>query len=153
MLQGIKQNDNRLSEPIRKYGCLFLCFAEVSPVFFSGDAGCEALNRMWDLAISEGKMTGDLNGDGDMDDPNEAVILSHNGIARLFQLDVHYDGVHHDAEEQIPPNVKFIFGQYFYKSGHFVILNRNKDVIFDSLGYSNTVMNGKLKSMRWYYAD
>lgn len=153
MLCGIRQNDMRLKEPIRKYGCLFLCFAAVSPLIFEGDAGCNALNHMWDLCVSEGKITGDLNGDGDMDDENEAVIVSHNGVARFFLLNCHYDGLHHAAEENVPSNVQYVFGQYFYKSGHFVVLNRNKEVIFDSLGYSNTVMNGKLKSMRWYYAN
>ena len=53
----------------------------------------------------------------------------------------------------IPSNVEVIFGKYVYIAGHFVVLNKLKQVIFDSFGISNTVKNGKLESMRWYYAD
>lgn len=153
MLYGIKQTDARLIEPIRKWGCLFLCFAESSPMIFANNEGCHALNGLWKRAVELGYISGDLNGDGDADDDGESEILNHDAVASLFSLSVHYDGKHHAASEVIPPSVKIIFGQYFYKSGHFVVLNHNKEVTFDSRGYSNTVMNGKLISMRWYYAD
>ena len=32
MLKGIKQSDKELLPVIQDYGCLFLCFAEVSPL-------------------------------------------------------------------------------------------------------------------------
>lgn len=153
MLKGIKQNDYRLLRVIQKYGCYFLCIAESSPIIFEGEEGIKALNFIWEEATNKGFISGDLNRDGDFDDLGEAEIQNVEALARTyFALDVVYDGKHHDASEPIPKNVKVIFGMYFWKGSHFVLLNRKKDVIFDSFGYSNTVKNGVLKSMRWLYA-
>lgn len=153
MLKGIRQTDTRLLEVINKYGCLFLCFAEQSPIIFEGSKGCAKLNSIWSLASSQGYISDDINKDGDFDDVGEAEIIDHSGLARdFFDLEVRYDGKHHDASEPIPDNVAFVFGRFVYKGGHFVIINKYKEVTFDSFGLSNTVTNGKLESTRWYYA-
>ena len=142
MLVNIRQTDIELLENIRENGCLFLCFAEVSPLVFVEKNGRKALNKIWKEAVKKGYISED------------DVILRHNEIANeFFALDVRYDDRHHKADEEIPENVAFVFGRYFYKYGHFVVLDKNKNVIFDSLGKSNTVKNGKLESMRWYFAD
>ena len=47
MLHGIKQTDRDLLRPIQKYGCLFLCFAQASPMIFAGEEGRKALNALW----------------------------------------------------------------------------------------------------------
>ena len=44
MLHCIKQTDRDLLRPIQKYGCLFLCFAQASPMIFAGEEGRKALN-------------------------------------------------------------------------------------------------------------
>lgn len=142
MLKNIKQTDNELSPVIQESGCLFLCFAQVSPLIFEGSNGRKALNKIWKEAVKKGYIS------------KEDIILKHNEIANeFFALDVKYDDIHHKADETIPDNVKIIFGHYIYKYGHFVVLSKNKKVIFDSLGESNTVKNGKLETMRWYYAN
>ena len=152
MLIGIKQSDRQLLPQIQKWGCLFLCFAEVSPLIFNGSNGREALNKIWKEAVKKGYITGDLNCDGDCDDNGESEIQNHTALANeFFALDVKYDNVHHKAEEKIPSKVKIVFGKYVWKGGHFVVLNKSKKVIFDSFGTSNTVKNGKLESMRFYY--
>ena len=46
MLKGIKQSDKELLSVIQDYGCLFLCFAEVSPLIFEGSNGRKALNKI-----------------------------------------------------------------------------------------------------------
>lgn len=154
MLHGIKQSDPRLLKVIQKYGCLFLCFAQASPMIFSGEEGIKALNNLWIKAEDEGAINGDLNKDGDYDDLMEAEVKDHNKLARIFALSVRYDGQHHDPSEKIPDKVAFIFGCYFWKGTHFVNLNRNLSVANDPLGESNTVKNGYLKNTRWlYYAD
>ena len=141
MLKNIRQTDIELLENIRENGCLFLCFAEVSPLVFVEQNGRKALNKIWKEAVKKGYISEDDN------------ILKHTELANeFFALDVRYDDRHHKADEEIPENVAFVFGRYFYKYGHFVVLDSNKNVIFDSLGKSNTVKNGKLESMRWYYA-
>lgn len=153
MLKGIKQSDKELLPVIQDYGCLFLCFAQVSPLIFEGTEGRKALNKIWMEAEKKGYISGDINRDGDYDDSGEAEIINHNGLANeFFALSVRYDNMHHKADEKIPSSVKVVFGKYVYKFGHFVVLNKSKSVTFDSFGVSNTVKNGKLESMRWYYA-
>ena len=153
MLKGIKQSDKELLTVIQDYGCLFLCFANASPMIFEGSSGRKALNKIWKEAEKKGYISGDLNHDGDYDDDGEAEIQNHTALANeLFALPVKYDNIHHKADEKIPSNVAVVFGRYVFKFGHFVQLDKSKNVIFDSLGKSNTVKNGKLESMRWYYA-
>ena len=155
MLKGIKQSDKELLTVIQDYGCLFLCFANASPVIFEGSSGRKALNKIWKEAEKKGYISGDLNHDGDCDDDGEAEIQDHTALANeFFALPVKYDNIHHKADEKIPSNVAVVFGRYVFKFGHFVQLDKTKKVIFDSLGKSNTVTNGKLETMRWYlYAD
>lgn len=153
MLKGIKQSDKDLLPVIQNYGCLFLCFAQASPLVFEGKEGRKALNKIWEEAEKKGYISGDLNHDGDYDDDGEAEIQNHNALANeFFALSVRYDNQHHKANEKIPSSVAVVFGRYVYEYGHFVVLNKSKNVTFDSFGTSNTVKNGKLESMRWYYA-
>lgn len=152
MLKGIKQTDKELLPVIQKYGCLFLCFANASPLIFEGSSGRKALNKIWLEAEKKKYISGDFNHDGDYDDDGEAEVQNHTALANeFFALSVRYDGKHHGADEKIPPDVAVVFGRFVYKFGHFVQLNKTKKVIFDSLGKSNTVANGKLESMRWYF--
>ena len=155
MLKGIKQSDKELLPVIQDYGCLFLCFANASPMIFEGSSGRKALNKIWKEAEKKGYISGDLNHDGAYDDDGEAEVINHTALANeFFALSVKYDNMHHKADEKIPSNVAVVFGRYVFKFGHFVQLDKTKKVIFDPLGKSNTVANGKLKSMRWYfYAD
>ena len=155
MLKGIKQSDKELLTVIQDYGCLFLCFANASPMIFEGSSGRKALNKIWKEAEKKGYISGDLSHDGDYDDDGEAEIQNHTALANdFFALPVKYDNIHHKADEKIPSNVAVVFGRYVFKFGHFVQLDKTKKVIFDSFGKSNTVANGKLDTMRWYfYAD
>jgi hypothetical protein len=152
MLIDIKQSDKGLLPVINDYGCLFLCFAYASPLIFKGAEGRKALNKIWTEATKKGYISGDLNKDGDFDDDGEAEILNHNALANeFFAMDVKYDGVHHKADEKIPSKVKVVFGRYVWKGGHFVVLTKSKSISCDPMGKSNTVMNGRLDTMRFYY--
>ena len=153
MLKGINQADSRLLTVIQHYGCYFLTLAEASPIVFKGDEGCQRLNGIWSKATDLGYISGDINHDGDLDDDGEAEIQDATAVAKMLGLNVKYDGKHHDASEAIPANVAVVIGQYWWRGGHFVLLNKSKKVTFDSYGKSNTVKNGYLKSMRWFYAD
>lgn len=154
MLININQSSAGLLSVIQKYGCYFLCFAEASPIIFEGESGCQRLNGIWMKATEKGIISDDLNHDGDYDDDGEAEIQNPESLARqFFNLRVKYDGIHHNACEVIPSGVKLIIGQYYYKGGHFVIINRKKKVTFDSYGISNAVRYGYLKTMRFFYSD
>lgn len=153
MLKEINQSDSRLIRPIQSYGCYFLTLAQASPIVFKGAEGCQRLNGIWVKATELGIISGDRNHDGDVDDDGEAEIQNVTRLAQdFFNLKVAYDGKHHDGNEPVPANVKIVIGQYWYRGGHFVLLNKSKEVIYDSYGKSNTVKNGYLKSMRWLYA-
>lgn len=142
MLRGINQKTKTLLRAIQEDGCLFLCFAEASPILFEGEAGVQHLNALWTVAKDHNFIDSDN------------VLIDHNSVALcLFGLHVRYDNLHHDADETIPPDVKLVFGEFKWKYSHFVIINREKECIFDSLVDSYSVKNGALKSMRWYYAD
>ena len=52
MLKNIRQTDIELLENIRENGCLFLCFAEVSPLVFVEQNGRKALNKIWKKAVN-----------------------------------------------------------------------------------------------------
>ena len=105
------------------------------------DEGRKALNKIWKEAKNKGYIS------------PANIIMNHNKLANeFFALDVRYDDKHHGAEETIPSSVLYVFGKYTYNYSHFVVLNKNKEVIFDSYGTSNTIKYGKLESMRWYYA-
>lgn len=151
MLIGINQRDPRLLKVIQKYGCLFLCFAYASPIVFEGENGIEVLNHLWATAEDTGAINGDLNSDGDYDDLMEAEVKDHDKLATLFRLPVKYDGQHHLPQDKIPEKVKVVFGCYFWKGTHFVVLNKNLEIVHDPLGESNTVKNGYLRNVRWYY--
>lgn len=153
MLKGITQSDSRLIKPIQTYGCYFLTLAQASPIIFKEDEGCQRLNGIWAKATELGIISGDINHDGDVDDDGEAEIQNASALAKMLGLNVRYDGVHHKADEAIPLGVKIVIGQYWWKSGHFVLLNKSKKVIYDSYGKSNTVKNGYLKTMRFFFAD
>ena len=153
MLKNINQAHPSLLQAIQSYGCYFLCLAEASPLVFKGDEGVQRLNGIWAKAIELGLISGDINHDGDVDDDGEAEIQNPTEIARrFFKLNIKYDGVHHEGNEPIPNKVKVIIGQYWFRGGHFVLLNRLKNVTFDSYGESNTVRNGYLKTMRFFYS-
>lgn len=154
MLKNINQAHPSLLHAIQSYGCYFLCLAEASPIVFKGEEGVQRLNGIWAKATEDGLISGDINHDGDVDDDGEAEIQKATELAqKYFNLNVKYDGKHHDAKEVIPLNVKVIIGQFWWKGGHFVLINRLKKVTFDSYGKSNTVKNGYLKTMRWFYAN
>ena len=153
MLKNINQAHSSFIRPIQSYGCYFLCFAEASPVVFKGEEGVQRLNGIWAKAVEDGIISGDINHDGDVDDDGEAEIQNPELLAKkYFNLNVKYDGKHHDGKEIIPDNVKLIIGQFWYTGGHFVLINRLKKVTFDSYGKSQTVKNGYLKSMRFFYS-
>ena len=151
MLKGINQADSRLLGVIQSYGCYFLTLAQASPVVYQGDEGCQRLNGIWAKATDLGIISGDINHDGDLDDDGEAEIQDATAVAKMLGLKARYDGKHHDAKEPIPSNVLVVIGQYWWRSGHFVLLNKSKKPIFDSYGKSQAVKNGYLKSMRWFF--
>lgn len=151
MLRNVNQTSEGLLPVIKKYGCLFMCHAYASPILFQGDDGVRKLNALWKKAVELGIISDDLNHDGDYDDNGEAEVLDHNALAeKIFANALKYDNIHHGADEELPDNAGLVIGMYKYKGTHFVVLDRNKKVMFDPLIVSATVRSGILYNMRWY---
>lgn len=155
MLIEITQTNKELLPDIRKWGCLFLCFAYASPEEFRGRTGVMRLNQLWHVAQWFGYISGDLNGDGDCDDDGEAEVRDYNGLAGLFSLDAKYDNKHHSPDEVPGKDVRYIFGCWKDKGTHFTNLSYGRKkgytITNDPMGSSATVRNGVLISTRWLY--
>lgn len=145
----IRQTDPALNKYIQKYGCYFMSLA-----FHTGkNFTAEELNKIWDMCIEKGYISGDLNKDGDFDDSGEAIILNPNGVCLLLGLKYRYVGKHNLGTDKIIPGYIAV-GCFFNKRTnfrHFVAINRYKTVIFDPIPNSVTVREGIMESMRLFY--
>lgn len=139
------QTDKKHSYAIQKYGCLFKSIA----YFSKKDVSVEEQNSIWDILVRNGAITGDLNGDGDVDDALESIILDHDAVSDALGSDIEYLDAHFPPSTPIPTNCVAI-GCFKWKSTHFVVLDRKKNVVYDPIPNSNTVKNGKLISLRLY---
>lgn len=143
-----RQTDSRLDIYIRKYGCYFMSLA-----YHTGrDFTPERLNHIWADCIKRGFISGDKNGDGDLDDNGEAIIVNPNGVCRMLGLDYTYMDRHFPATDLIPRTYKAV-GCYYNprtKFRHFVAINPDKTVVFDPIENSVTVREGYLESLRLY---
>lgn len=139
------QTDKRHSSVIQKYGCLFKSIG----YFSKKDISIEEQNSIWDRLVRNGSITGDLNGDGDVDDELESIILDHDAVSVALGSDIEYLDAHFPPETPIPTNCVAI-GCFKWKHTHFGVLDRNKNVVYDPIPNSNTVKNGKLISLRLY---
>jgi len=154
MLRNIRQTDKDFIPEIRRWGCLFLCFAHASPDEFEGRTGVKRLNQLWHVAQWFGYISGDLNGDGDQDDEGEAEVRDYDGLAELFALNARYDNRHHSPDEVPGKDVRVIFGCWKDKKTHFTNLSYGRKgymITNDPMGSSATVRNGVLVSTRWLY--
>lgn len=158
-----RQTDLQLIGYIGKYGCFFMSIAYwLTLKVRNVEAGYNLLNSWWMLALetkdANGKpiLSGDVNGDGDMDDANELLIGDKNALCKLVGLPLVYLG------SFAPDKLEHKAGEYyigeFYREWtekgkkksftHFVGINDALLCEYDPLGTSLTVKNGKLKSVR-----
>lgn len=144
----IKQTDPRLDKYINKYGCLFMSIAYGAGKEFTP----AELNKAWTTAIEKGYISGDVNKDGDLDDADEAIILSHDGVAKLLGAKLAYVPKHYAPDVLLPDGFYYI-GQYKNPNNgfkHFVVIDRKKNVVYDPIQNSKTVREGSLISIRLY---
>jgi hypothetical protein len=149
-MNKICQKDPALKPEIQKYGCYFLSILYHSPETLNArDA-----NVVWDMCVRRGIITGDLNGDGDVDDANESLLTAPQKLLDMAQIPAKFDGRHHAADEAVPENAAFAIGG-FSRAGsgvtHFVVIDRAKNVLYDPLGASLSVRDGRLATMRLFF--
>jgi len=159
----MKQTDLTLIGYINKYGCFFMCiaywlFLQVRKV----EPGWKQLNTWWMFALETkdqtGRpiITGDMNGDGDMDDGNELLIGDKSALCRLIGLPLEYLGVFTPETVVKKPGQHYI-GEFYrewtegkkkHSFTHFAALDDTFAVVYDPIENSNTVKYGKLKTVR-----
>ncbi|HCI29574.1 MAG TPA: hypothetical protein DE117_05300 [Fervidobacterium sp.] len=144
----LHQTDKELDKYIQRYGCYFMSLYYHAGELYSADR----LNEIWEKCIELGYISGDLNGDGDLDDYNEAVMVNPSGVAKELGLPYKYIGKHSEGTDKIPNG--YIAVGCFYnertKFTHFVAINKYKTVIYDPIPNSVTVREGKMVSMRLF---
>lgn len=139
------QTDKRHSSVIQKYGCLFKSIG----YFSKKDISVEEQNSIWDMLVRNGAITGDLNGDGDVDDELESTIMNHDAVAEALGAEIEYLDAHFPPNIPIPTNCVAI-GCFKWKYTHFAVIDKKKNVIYDPIPNSNTVKYGVLESIRLY---
>jgi hypothetical protein len=169
------QNDPAAPLDFQHYACLFSVGALARPHFGGRDWTIEAGVAAWRAARYLGYITGDLNGDGDYDDPGEDEIVpaklqqifdlfgiplrvvdqaslglpmgpDNNGIMRILP-----------TPEPLDPARFWVAEAWRHKITHFVKgdgTGRRETVERDSIsGGSLTVRNGKCISLRVMLVD
>lgn len=159
----LRQTDNRLISYIGKYGCFFMSIAYWLTLKVRNiEAGCNQLNSWWMLAMEtkdkNGKpiLSGDVNGDGDMDDADELLLGDKTAFCKMIGLPLEYVGSFAPDKVDKKPGQYYI-GEYYrewMEKGkkksftHFVGLDDNLACAYDPIGESLTVKLGKLKTVR-----
>lgn len=160
----ILQNAPGSDRYLGKYGCLFCVLArsrERDGFFWTS----VTLSDAWNSAIRAGCITGDLNHNGTLDDPGEAVIRDYPGLIRLLRLPLGYlppeelglplfldHGVPRVAptKESLDLTKYWVAEKWVWKLGHFVQGDGSgrRSPIYDPLGHSYSRLNGRLESLR-----
>ena len=144
----LRQTNAALDKYVQKYGCLFFSIANASGKEYLPTE----INKIWADCCAKGYIAGDLNNDGDLDDYNEAIIINHDAVAKMLGAKLAYIPKHYPVDILLPDGYYFI-GEFYNKATdfhHFVVIDRNKQVVFDPIPNSRTVREGKLVSIRFY---
>lgn len=158
-----RQTDGQLINYIGKYGCFFMSIAYwLTLKVRNVEVGHNQLNSWWMLALetkdANGKaiISGDMNGDGDMDDANELLLGDKTALCKLIGLPLVYVGSFEPDKVDKQPGQYYI-GEYYrewMEKGkkksftHFVGLDDNFNCAYDPIENSLTVKLGKLKTVR-----
>jgi len=152
-----RQDDLQLIGYIGKYGCFFMCMVYwLTLVTRKVELGFNNLNNLWMSALTQGAISGDVNGDGDMDDANELLIRDKDLLLKIAGLNLKYLGSFAPDKVEKKPG-QFYIGEFYNEwteKGkkksfmHFGGLNDALVCVYDPLGESNTIKNGKLITVR-----
>jgi hypothetical protein len=158
-----RQTDLRLIGYINKYGCFFMTIVYwLTLVVLKTEIGFNRINTWWMLALESkdenGKpiLSGDMNGDGDMDDSDELLIGDKTALCRLVGLPLVYVGSFAPEDVGKKPDQYYIgeFYREWTEKGkkksfiHFGGLNDDFECVYDPILDSNTVKLGRLKTVR-----
>lgn len=165
----IYQNDANAPRDFQKYACRFLSLY-MAKVFLKGEPiTLESAVSGWSRARTFGYISGDLNRDGDYDDPGEDEMLNDEAIFRLLDIPLEVvnpkslgltmapdrNGIMRIQPTREPLDLKkyYVLEAWHWKITHFVVGNGAGMgmPIYDPIeGGSLTRRNGALESLRVY---
>lgn len=168
----ICQNSVLLPADMQHYSCRFMDLARAREVLALRPWTAQELVAAWVGAREEGIISGDLNEDGDYDDPGEDEILDDQ---RLFEylkvplraVPVETLGLPTMIDERGIPRVApvptpldparyWVLERWVWKIGHFIQGDGTGQApaIYDSIrGGSMTRRNGRIESLRVFLID
>lgn len=126
------------AQRIYDYGCYFMSLLYVRKISYSEITSLDELLMYYDTFVSKGWMDVDCY----IKDP--CAILK-------YLTGKKYTAVKDTA---LDPNANIIIGRWYNPATnfhHFVVMNRDNTIVWDSLGDSNTVKNGVIESYRLFY--
>ena len=161
------QNDPAAPADFQHYACLFSCLLRSRETILGKAWGIADGVAAWKAARSAGIISGDLNGDGDFDDPGEDEIRKYPELFRLLGLPLREIapeslglplGFDHNGASRILPVIEaldlsrfWVIEAWRWKITHFVCGDGcgQRPVIYDPIrGGSLTVANGTIESLR-----
>lgn len=131
----------KISEAVKQiyeYGCYFMSLLYVGNVYYSGISTVDELLMYYNTFIAQGWMDPDCY----VKDPC-AILKYLTGKKYMVVKDAVLD-----------PNANIVIGRWHNPATnhyHFVVMDRNNNVVWDSLGYSITVADGVVESYRLFY--
>ena len=145
------QTDGKLQHYINKYGCFFMCMIYwLAYKKDNRELSYEQLNTLWNDAIKNGIISGDLNHDGDMDDSNELLILDKDKLLSLAGIKLKYIGSYM-AHDYVKKEGQFYIGEFYNertKFTHFIAVDENLKIVYDPIQDSVTGREGKIQTVR-----
>jgi hypothetical protein len=161
------QTDPGVPRDFHDYACLFSDCLAARPALGGADWSTDEAVAAWKLARSHGIISGDLNGDGDYDDPGEDEIQRYQDLFDAFRIPLrvidpaslgHPMGPDRAGVMRILPTSKpldlsryWVIEGWRWKKLHFVVGDGTgrRPVRYDSIkGGSLTVANGAAESLR-----
>ena len=151
------QTNLQLIGYINKYGCFFMCIVYwLNLAAQKVDLGFNRLNNLWMTAIDTDIISGDENGDGDMDDANELLIGDKDKLLALAGIKLKYFGSF-APDAVVKRSGQFYIGEFYREwtekgkkcsFTHFAGIDENFKVVYDPIPNSLTVAKGVLKTVR-----
>lgn len=126
------------AKQIYDYGCYFMSLLYVSKVPYSELTSLDELLKYYDTFIAKGWMDPDCY----VKDPR-AILKYLTGKKYIVK-----------KEAGLDPSANIIIGRWYNPTTnlrHFVVMDRDNNVIWDSLKDSTTVKNGIVESYRLLY--
>lgn len=152
-----RQTDLQLIGYINKYGCFFMSMVYwLNLAVNKLEVGYNLLNNIWMQAIDKKIISGDENGDGDMDDGNELLIGDKDKLLSLAGIKLKYLGSF-VPDKVIKKTGQYYIGEFYrewtekgfkYSYTHFAAIDETFKVVYDPILNSVTVAKGSLKTVR-----